>query len=99
MNCGQFPEEANQVPNLDGMSDKDLMAFWSKYHRPTRKDAAALIGDTRKGYTSLAASLAAYAVNKATAMTCRAKGEIQGAEVYEKICELIFERLPADLRW
>jgi hypothetical protein len=94
---GQFSE--NKVPNLDGMSDADLMAFWKRYRRPKRKDAAELIGDTRKGYTNLASLLAAYAVNKATAMTCRAKGDIQGAETYEHGCRLVYERLPQDLRW
>ena len=89
----------NTIPNFDGMTSAELMAFWKKYTRPTRKDAAALIGDTRKGYTTLAARCAAYAVNKATAMTCREAGKISSAQAYESICEQLYNKLPEDLRW
>lgn len=89
----------NQIPNFDAMPESELMDFWSRYHRPTRKDAEALIGDRRKGFTTIAATLASYACNKAVAMGCRAKGDIQAAEVYEHACELSYQRLPEDLRW
>jgi hypothetical protein len=88
----------NTVPNLDAMPESELMAFWSRYHRPTRKDAAALVGK-RKGYIGLAQTLANYAVNKATAMTCRLRGDINAAQVYEHACDLCYDRLPEDLRW
>ncbi len=67
--------------------------------RPTRRDAEALVGDRRPGFTTISGSLAGYASNKATAMRCRERGDIQAALVYEKICELIHEKLPADLVW
>ena len=89
----------NAVPNFDAMTKDDLMNFWARYHRPSRKDAAALIGDRRAGYTNLAADLANYACNKATAMSCRLKGSIQSAQVYETHCDMIYARLPTDLRW
>lgn len=87
------------VPNLDCMPHDDLMTFWSRYHRATRKDAQALIGDNRKGYTGLAADLANYACNKATAVSCRLRGDITAAQLYETVCENIYTRLPEDLRW
>ena len=90
---------SNTVPNLDAMPESDLMSFWSRYHRASRKDAEALVGDKRKGYTGLAADLACYACNKAVAMGMRLKGDISGALNYERYCEIIYRNLPADLRW
>lgn len=87
------------VPNLDAMPEDELMAFWSRYARPSRKDAEELIGDRRKGFTTLSGRLAGYASNKATAITCRLRGDIQAAQVYEGICDAIYERIPEDLRW
>ncbi len=89
----------NTVPNLDAMTADDLMAFWKRYARPSRKDAEALIGDRRKGFTTISGKLAGYASNKATAMTCRLRGDINAALVYEGICETIYEGLPEDVRW
>lgn len=88
------------VPNLDdGLTQKELMLFWKRYSRASRADAERLIGDRRKGFTSIAATLANYACNKAVAMTCRLKGDINAASTYEQHAELCYERLPADLRW
>lgn len=81
------------------MTPDDLMAFWDTYRRPSRKAAATLIGDRRRGFTTICGSLAGYAANKATAMRCRLKGDIEAAAAYEKICETIYEKLPKDLRW
>jgi hypothetical protein len=88
----------DSVPNLDGMSANELRDFWHKYHRARRKDAESLVG-RRKGSTRIAALLAAYADNKATAMDCRLRADITAAQIYEKICDDIYNRLPADLRW
>lgn len=89
----------NNVPNLDAMSADDLWAFWQRYARPSRKDAAALIGDRRRGYTTLCGALAGYASNKATAMRCRESGDITAAQCYEAIADRIYSELPDDLRW
>lgn len=87
------------VPNLDCMTQEELMAFWMRYqNRQKRADALALVGP-RKGYTKVAASLGAYAANKATAMACRVRGDIQAAQCYEQICESIYSGLPEDCRW
>lgn len=88
----------NDVPNFDGMTSNELWDFWKKYHRARRKDAEKLVG-RRKGFTRIAAQLAAYASNKATAMDCRRRGDITAAQVYETICNNIYDRLPSDLRW
>lgn len=90
---------SNTIPNFDAMTEEDLMAFWKRYTRPTRKDAEALIGDRRKGFTKIAATLANYACNKAVAMRCRKDGNIRSALIYEQHADLSYERLPADLRW
>jgi hypothetical protein len=90
---------SNNIPNLDAMSADDLMAFWARYNRSSRTDAAELIGDRRKGFTNIAAALANYACNKAVAMQCRERGDIQAAEIYEYNTDLSYNRLPEDLRW
>jgi hypothetical protein len=89
----------NTVPNLDCMPADELRAFCGRYHRASRKDAEALVGDRRKGFTTVAAALANYAINKATAMGCREKGDITAAHVYENACDLCYKRIPEDLRW
>jgi hypothetical protein len=43
--------------------------------------------------------IASYAVNKATALTCGARGDLQAAEIYNIIARNIKKKLPADLRW
>lgn len=90
---------ANNVPNFDAMDREELMEFWKKYHRPSRKDAEALIGDRRKRFTSLASTLACYASNKAAAIACRLQGNMPGAQAYELICDRVYDKLPADLKW
>ena len=88
------------IPNLDdSMSADELMEFWSRYCRPTRKDAEALIGDRRKGFTVICGILAAYACDKAVAMKARLRGDIATALKYEAHCDQRYERLPADCRW
>lgn len=90
--------DAPEVPNLDAMPQAELWDFWKRYARPKRADAVALVGP-RKGFTVLAGNLAGYASNKATAMACRERGDIQAALAYESICESIYEELPDDCRW
>lgn len=88
------------VPNLDGMTEAELWAFWKEHRQGRgRKASAELIGDRRPGYTRIAGDLAAYACNKAVAMSCRLKGDISAALVYEKGCDIIYDGLPEDLCW
>lgn len=89
----------NTIPNFDCMSAEELLNFWSKYNRATRKDAAELIGDKRKGYLGITSTLVSYAMAKNCAMKLRLEGEIQRATVYEQHCEIYYQTLPEDLRW
>ncbi len=90
---------SNTIPNFDTMSQDELMAFWSRYNRASRRDAEQLIGGRRPGYTVVAATLANYACNKAVAIGCRLEGNIKSAQCYETHADLSYERLPEDLRW
>jgi hypothetical protein len=89
----------SNIPNFDSMNKEELVEFWVKYNRPTRKECIELIGDNRKGYTSIVSSLAAYAINKSCAMGLREEGKIEGAQFYEQICDDIYDEIPEDLRW
>jgi hypothetical protein len=87
------------MPNLDGMFPDDLHAFWNQYRRATKSQRLELFGRTGKGTVTAARDLANYASNKATAMQCRARGDIRGAQMYEAICERIYSGLPDFARW
>lgn len=89
----------NTIPNLDAMSEQDLWAFHKRYKHAAYTDSRTLLGESFPGYTKAARNLAAYAVNKATAMSCRGMGLIEAALVYESICDDIFKRLPPQARW
>jgi hypothetical protein len=89
----------NNVPNLDAMPHDELMTFWATYQRSGRKRAIELFGQKREGYTRVASDLANYASNKATAMGCRVRGDIQTALMYEGICDRIYKSLPEWARW
>jgi len=96
-----FPEDEkpeNNVPNFEGMSHDELTEFWKKYHRASRADATFLVGE-RPRKTNLAATLAAYAMDRACAMKLREEGDIKAAETYEHAMQLRYESLPVDLRW
>lgn len=87
------------IPNLDGMSEKELGEFWYKYRSGGRNLSKELIGDTRPRFTSMARDLANYAINKSAAVQCRARGDVVAAMGYELVCDRIYKRLPEDLRW
>lgn len=86
------------IEKLDKMSHDELWDFWKRYNRASRKDAEALVGDRRKGYTTIAATFASYACNRAVAMKCREEGNETSASVYDHAMKLALERLPEDLR-
>lgn len=51
------------------------------------------------GYRRTTISLAHYAFNKAAAMRCRTAGDTIGATNYDRIAQMIYDRLPAFARW
>lgn len=86
--------------NLDGFATADeLMEFWNVYHRGGRRRGAELFPSRPAGYLSATRALANYAANKATAMRCRARGDIGIAAHYERIAARIYDGLPAFARW
>ncbi len=89
----------NNVPNLDAMEPDDLMKFWYRHNCKSRARARALFGEQFSGYINAMRDLANYASNKATAMQCRLRGDVQGALMYEGICERIYSELPPLARW
>jgi hypothetical protein len=75
------------------------MNFWARFHRPSRNDAADLFDGRHVGYIRAAKSCANYASNKAAAIDCRLRGHINNALDYERICDRIYDELPAFARW
>ena len=89
------------IPNFDGMTCDDISDWLSRIGwagRISRIESEDLVGDKRKGYTTIAGNIRNYAVNRYTAMKCRERGDITTALLYERICDDIYKRLPADLR-
>ena len=86
--------------NLDGMFPDELMEFWAKTNRQRPiKLARELFPEKPKGYVKAVRELGFYASNKATAMNCRERGDINTALMYEGICERIYTSLPEFARW
>jgi len=90
-------ETGSRVPNLDCQEPEDLMAFWSRHQAGRRYRL--IFPDGGRGRKRATADLANYASNKATAVACRLRGEINTAGVYEAICERIYNGLPQWARW
>ena len=91
--------------NLDAMPHSELVEFaiavggGTACGHPSIKAARALFPDRPKGYVVATGDLRAYAWNKATAMQCRLRGEIETALIYEGIGDRIYDRLPDWARW
>lgn len=80
-------------------TSEQLMAFWARYHRPSRRDAEALCGARFPGYTNVAATFANYACNLAVLRGCRERGDSQQAiDCYEHSVVLCFRAIPQELR-
>ena len=85
------------LPNFTKMSNDELMAFWSRYTRPNRKEARELVGQ-RTGYVVAVQALAGYACNLAVRRKCAERGDDTGAAIYDYACNLSLGRLPTDVR-
>ena len=81
--------------NLDSESPESLMAFWSRTNsvRPIAF-ARQLFPDCPRGFVRATKDLGYYASNKATAMSCRLRGDINAALMYEEICDRLYRQLP-----
>lgn len=81
----------NNAPNLDAMERSELLAFWRKHKEGA--NYRALFPEGGKGSKNATRKLAAYAINKATAMMLRTGGGIIVALQYERICDDIYATL------
>lgn len=84
-------------PNLDAMFPDDLRNFW--FHHQRGRNYLELFPHGGKGTRGATADLANYAANKATAMECRQRGEIDRARMYEDIADRIYNGLPSWAKW
>jgi hypothetical protein len=78
---------------------EELWSLWQAIHFHPRKHAAVLFPNHKPLPVKVTQQLGAYASNKATAMRCRLKGDMLGADIYEIICDQIYMRLPKSVRW
>lgn len=88
------------APNLDAQSASDLGRAWFLFQQVDTTHAARIMFPSKpKGYMKATRDLGSYAINLSTAKSCREKGNITAAGIYEKIAEQIFEGLPPFARW
>jgi hypothetical protein len=87
------------APNLDAQPRDELLSFDGYCRGRPVQTAKQLFPDRPAGYVRATRDLGHYAANKAAAMLCRSTGDITGALVYEKICDNIYNKLPAFARW
>ena len=86
----------NHCPNLDAEAPTALMEFWAK--QQNGRHALALFPEGGRGTMVATRDLANYASNKATAMLCRERGDIERATYYESICDRIYAQLADDFK-
>lgn len=87
------------VPNIDCMSNAELNAFAESPLRKPIKKARAMFPERPRGYVTARYNLNHYAWNAIAARSCRLRGDITGAQVYELICDRIYKELPEFARW
>lgn len=87
----------SNVPNLDATWQDDLRLFWK--HHQNGRHYLELFPDGALGTKRTTADLANYAHNKATAMGCRLRGDVNTALMYEGVCDRIYLSLPDAARW
>jgi hypothetical protein len=90
-------DTTSNAPNLDAMDAAELSAFWVRHHGGIR--VKELFPEGGEGTKTATRDLAHYAINKAVAMKCRARGDITAALTYETICDRIYKTLPAFAHW
>lgn len=88
-----------EVPNLDCMDESDLQVFYETHAMPTREVAAILFPSRPRGFIQATRDLGSYAFCKRNAMLDRLGGNIEGAKMYEEICDARYKLLPTFARW
>lgn len=94
------PKKEKQMINLDDSMTATELFAWS-YHASFAPKAMRLevFGRIGKGTVRAMKDCSHYAANKATAMQCRARGELPAALLYENIAERIYASLPSYAKW
>ncbi len=89
------------APNIDCWSiDPDDIWSLARVLENNQRTMGRIMFPARPvGYVTTTKNLAHYAYNKATAMRCRARGDVVAAQGYEAICQRIYDRLPEFARW
>ncbi len=80
---------------LDTLDRDDLMSFWSRVHRHPVREARKLFPKRPKHYVKATTGLAAYASNRTAMLSCKKRGDARGTLVYQRICDIIRDDLPA----
>ena len=89
----------NLLEIMESQNKDALWVFWELVHNHPKKLAVRLFPTKPRGYVTATVDLSHYACNKSVAINERLKGNIQVAQVYEKICENIYKILPDFARW
>lgn len=90
-----------ELENLDSFASAEKLREWAGQIVGVRPVTVAkqMFPVRAKGRVRAVCDLRNYAHNKATAMDCRMRGDIQTAAAYEAICDRIYDRLPVWARW
>ncbi len=100
MSAMGFNAHTTGAPNLDATESGDgLFNFWRATNSNPVICARMMFPECPKGYVSATQDLGHYAANRSTAMACRKRGDINAALNYERITDIIYERLPNFARW
>lgn len=89
--------ERRGVPNLDELTDRELIEFAVRYARG--ENAAELFGVDGRRARLLAEVLARYAHLTESARDARRGGDVGIALAYEKEADALYARLPESARW
>ena len=87
------------APNLDCMDHDELRDLWFDIHCHPVINARSFFPDRRRFYVTMTQEIGSYAINMCTAMSCRERGDIEAAMLYEDIADRIYKGLPDWARW
>jgi len=83
----------------DSMTATELFAWSYRASFASKAMRLEIFGRIDTGTVRAMKDCANYAANKATAMQCRARGEIPTALMYENIADRIYASLPSYAKW
>lgn len=92
-------ETSFELIDLESQDKDQLMVIYDTIRNNPVKVARQQFPKRPRGFVTVTKDLGHYACNRAVAINCRLKGEIQTAQIYETICDQIYDRLPQWARW